>query len=239
MFLNILLDDIHVADNVCADSNVLKAIRFVGYLLTLAKLFIPLIIVGFGIFDLYKSVISAENTLTKQLKSIGFRVIIGLLIFFIPNFVNIVLGGLTSFEWISEDYRKCEICLLKPFSCEISDDNGGLNTPTNNNNNSTNTPTNNNSSTNTTNSTTGGTTSSSGQTSKKNCNQYVGECPSVDDYGNTCKTEGLRCKIQYIGGKKSCFDYPDTQEECPAKDEHGNICTFTNGKCTSSFISVP
>lgn len=76
-------------------------------------------------------------------------------------------------------------------------------------------------------------------TAKKNCSQYLSNCPAKDDYGNTCKKVGVNCTIEYIGGKKSCENYPNTKDGCPAKDERGTICTFTNGKCTSSYISVP
>ncbi len=250
--LNLLLDEVHVADNICADSSVLKAIRFVGYLLTIAKLFVPLIIVGFGVFDLYKSIVSAENTMKKQLKSIGFRVIIGLLIFFIPTFVDVILSGLTNFNVLAEDYRKCEVCLLKPFDCSVTE-NGVSNDPeddpsnnnsNNNANNSSNNGQNGNNSNNTGNNNSNNNNNSS-SSEKKNCNAYTpigGECPDVDDYGNTCEPSagGLKCKIKQIGGKKSCFDYNTGREEdCPEKDELGMACKFEDGKCQSKLFSSP
>lgn len=106
----------NVGDNFCEmGGNVTKALRMVGYLLFVAKLFVPIIIVGFATFDLYKSVMEGStDSLSKQLKAIGFRLIIGILIFFLPTFVNILLTQLGSDK---SEYANCQTCLLEPFDC--------------------------------------------------------------------------------------------------------------------------
>lgn len=114
----ILMEDTHIGDNICGETNVLKAVRFVGYFLALARLFVPIIIIGFGIFDIYKTVIAGTtDSFIKQLKSLGLRFVIGVLIFFIPTLISSVLTELEGFNVISSEYKSCEKCLLKPFNC--------------------------------------------------------------------------------------------------------------------------
>lgn len=118
----LFLDDAHVGDNICSDSNALKALRFVGYILFIAKIIVPMIIVIFGSIDLAKSVIAGTtDSLTKQAKSIGFRILIGLLIFFLPTLINVVLSATPSFDEINGEYTSCKDCMLSPFSCKIGD----------------------------------------------------------------------------------------------------------------------
>lgn len=113
-----LMGDAYVGENICGDTNILKALRFVGYLLALARLFVPLLIIGFGIFDIYKTVIAGTmDSFSKQLKSFGMRLIIGILIFFVPTICGVVLNQLEGFNVISSEYKSCEKCLLSPFKC--------------------------------------------------------------------------------------------------------------------------
>ena len=72
----------YIGENICDDAKVISGLKIVGYVLTLAKLFVPLIIIGWGIFDIYKSVMAGTtDSLSNQFKSLAFRLVIGIFIF--------------------------------------------------------------------------------------------------------------------------------------------------------------
>lgn len=113
-----LIGEDYVGDNVCSEPDVLKAIRFVGYLVTIAKYFVPIIIIGFGTLDLYKAVTNGStDSFSKQIKSLGMRIILGVFIMFAPALLQVVLNSLDGFIGISGEYESCANCLLDPFNC--------------------------------------------------------------------------------------------------------------------------
>ncbi len=113
-----MIGEEYIGDNVCSDTNVLKALRFVGYMVTIARYFIPLLIIGFGTFDLYKTVMAGTtDSLSKQAKSLGFRILLGLIIVFLPTLLNTILSQIDAFNSINGEYHSCEVCVLDPFNC--------------------------------------------------------------------------------------------------------------------------
>lgn len=114
--------DAHVAADPCNDKNIQTALRFVGYLLFIAKIAIPLIIIVVATFDLFKSVVDKdEKSLSKQVKIIIMRIVAGIFVFFLPTIVY-ALFNLSSELKIIEDekYQGCATCLLKPTECNIT-----------------------------------------------------------------------------------------------------------------------
>lgn len=113
-----LIGEEYIGDNICSDSNALKALRFVGYMVTIARYFVPLLIIAFGTLDLYKSVMSGTaDSFSKQAKNLGFRIIIGIFIMFVPTLLSVILSFTDSFGSIEGEYHQCEVCVLEPFSC--------------------------------------------------------------------------------------------------------------------------
>ncbi len=109
----------YVGEGFCQETNVINALRVVGYFLFIAKIIIPFIIVGFGIFDLAKAVMGGEaDKLTKQLKTLGIRVVIGILVFALPAIVDAILDGVNDLREDESGYSICQTCLLDPFACE-------------------------------------------------------------------------------------------------------------------------
>lgn len=107
----------HVGDNVCGESRVLYALRFVGYLVFVARIFVPILIVIWGIFDIYKVVMSGESSsFTKQARMLGMRIVLGMLVFFLPPIIGWFTG---TFGTMNETNENCVNCLLEPFSCTI------------------------------------------------------------------------------------------------------------------------
>ena len=109
----------HIGDNVCQEPNVINALRVIGYFIFIGKIVIPFIIIGFGIFDLAKAVTGGDSDkVTKGVKTIGVRVLIGILVFALPSIINVILNISTNLNDEETGYSMCQTCLLDPWACE-------------------------------------------------------------------------------------------------------------------------
>ena len=106
----------HVGDNVCSEPGVMKALRLVGYLILVMKLLVPVIIIVWGTFDIYKAVIDAGAEELKK-KAIAFlwRVALALTIFLLPGVINTVISSVHD---EADDNAMCAACLLEPMECD-------------------------------------------------------------------------------------------------------------------------
>ena len=100
--------------------------QFVGYGLFALKILIPLIIIILGIIDFAKAVGSnKDEEMRTAAMSILKRVILGIVIFFIPTIISVLFDLLENFTGSVDAISACETCLLNPTSetCEeyISD----------------------------------------------------------------------------------------------------------------------
>ena len=103
----------YVGEEPCEDNNILKTFRLFGYLIMICKVAIPFIIVVGGILDISKAVTAGDGaTLTKQGKTLGIRILIGLAIFLLPTMVYTLIENFVSSDVNSN--LKCAKCLLKP-----------------------------------------------------------------------------------------------------------------------------
>lgn len=109
----------YVAEDPCSEPDILKAFRFYGYLLIIAKVAIPLIIIVMGTFDLFKSVVDKdEKSLTKQVKILLMRIVAGIFVFFLPTIVNTIFDLSIEMSIVNDvKYKECVNCLLKPNDC--------------------------------------------------------------------------------------------------------------------------
>lgn len=105
-----------IAERPCDEQEIRKVLKIFGYILFIAKVAIPLIIIGFGTFDLFKSVIDKdEKSMGKQIKQILIRIVAGFIIFFIPNIINVVFGLSDTLNILENDqFLTCSECLLEP-----------------------------------------------------------------------------------------------------------------------------
>ena len=116
----------YVASDPCNDNNIKKVLKIFGYVLMIAKFVIPLMIIGFGIMDLYKAVIDKdEKSLTKQIKKLGVRILAGLIVFFVPNMVYAVFSLSDTLNVVdTTDYQACANCIFDPTNenlCSITE----------------------------------------------------------------------------------------------------------------------
>ena len=111
-----LYDNDFVGDNFCSEKGTIAAINVVAWIILIAKIAIPFIIIFFGTFDIVKAVIDGNNdSLLKKLKALGIKVVLGVFIFFLPALVKGVVGYL-----VPAEYNKCAKCLFEPGSCKGS-----------------------------------------------------------------------------------------------------------------------
>lgn len=122
----------YVAENPCDENSIRVVLRIFGYILLIARIIVPLIIIGFGTIDLFKSVVDKdEKSLGKQVKRLGMRILAGLIVFFVPNIISVFFSLSDKLNIMETDqYKTCSNCLLKPNSCEVED----INSSTNNSN---------------------------------------------------------------------------------------------------------
>lgn len=92
---------------------------FIGHIVQIAKIFIPIVIIGFGMLDFFKAVIgSKDDEIKKSIKSLVGRCIAGVCIFFLPAVITLI------FSWIdgwSAGYEgktnECFKCIWNVGSC--------------------------------------------------------------------------------------------------------------------------
>lgn len=109
--------------------------QLLGWVLTIFKIVIPILIIVFGMIDLGKAVIaSKDDEIKKSIKSLAMRLIAGIVIFFIPTLVGAVFKVVGSFSDLQDEYSVCSVCITSPGNCsseaekhcKASKESGGL-----------------------------------------------------------------------------------------------------------------
>lgn len=109
MPLNVMAAEI----NFCVETSPIW--QFIGYVLFLIKIVIPLLIIIFGIVDLVKAVISSDDkAINKSVMSVVQRVIAGVIIFFIPTIVSFVFSLVKEATPFLTSADACQKCMLNP-----------------------------------------------------------------------------------------------------------------------------
>ena len=101
--------------------NTADILSFAGWIVTLIKIAIPILIIIFGILDFGKAVTGGDDkTIKASMKTLGIRVVAGLVIFFIPSIVIWVFGLVNSYNNMTQDFGICETCILAPWNCQVT-----------------------------------------------------------------------------------------------------------------------
>jgi len=98
-------------------------LQFIGYIVTIIKIAIPLLIIILGIIDFGKAVVAAKDDKMKDsAKSLGRRLIAGVVIFFIPSIVLWLFGQVAGYkdtkDGEKDGFKICEDCILTPWDCK-------------------------------------------------------------------------------------------------------------------------
>jgi len=99
-------------------------LQFVGWILLFFRIAIPLVIIGFGMFDFGKAVVaSKDDEIKTAFKQLMRRALAGIIIFFIPVVVMWLFGMFHEFRVDNEDaqFEICNACVLNPAGANCRD----------------------------------------------------------------------------------------------------------------------
>jgi hypothetical protein len=113
--------------NVCSSSSYRKPMKFVGWIINTIRYLVPLIIIGFGVWDLYKAITNsdAEKAAMASIKSLVIRVGAGVFIFLLPGIIEFILGMVSTWNSGSGEYNYgsawacCGECIFDS-KCDVS-----------------------------------------------------------------------------------------------------------------------
>ena len=95
-----------------------EPIMFIGNIVLIVKIAIPIILIGLGIMDLFKAVTSAkDDELKKSLRGFAMRCVAGVAIFFLPTIISVVFGMISSWADLKGEFNACQKCILNVRSC--------------------------------------------------------------------------------------------------------------------------
>ena len=102
------------ANQFCADT--WEIWQFVGYILMLFKIVIPLLLLILGMFDLGKAVVASDDkAINKATTALVKRAVAAIIIFFIPTLIGFVFSIVAGFnEEIKTNYNSCKNCVVSP-----------------------------------------------------------------------------------------------------------------------------
>ena len=110
--INVYADG-YVAQNFCSD--IIKTLRLVSISVMIVRICVPIFIIVMGTMDIYNTISSGKtDDLKKNLTTLGKRMIIGLIVFFIPTIVRLVVNGLGGND---SNYQVCVNCIDNPRNC--------------------------------------------------------------------------------------------------------------------------
>ena len=95
--------------------------NLLGYVVTVIKIVIPLILIVLGMVDLGKAVVSSDDKqISKSVSTLIKRFIAAVIVFFVPTIVSALFNALAimnTTEW--EDYNVCVQCVTGS-TCDTS-----------------------------------------------------------------------------------------------------------------------
>ncbi len=108
---------------ICGDPKVARTLQFLGFLLFIAKILVPAIIIIMGIVNLVKIITSGKtDDAPKYVKNIIARIVIGVVIFILPGLINFIFDIANDVIHSDSDvdgFENCVTCILNPQECEI------------------------------------------------------------------------------------------------------------------------
>lgn len=102
----------------CDYKNTRITLRTLGYIITIIKVVVPIILIGVGMMDFFKVVLSGKTEdISKAVTTIIKRCIAGLIVFLVPSLMNYVFNDLV--EYNDPTTKECTKCILDPGKCNV------------------------------------------------------------------------------------------------------------------------
>lgn len=119
----LLIPNLVYADDfepICSNNGVLTSFRFLGYILIIVKIVVPILLIVFASVDLSKAVIEGkEDSLKKSIQTLIQRVVLGVIIFLAPSIINAIFNLVDPYQGDNKRFSECRTCLFEPRSCRI------------------------------------------------------------------------------------------------------------------------
>ncbi len=103
------------AINFCAETASIW--QFIGYILLIFKIVIPLLLLILGMVDLGKAVVASDDkAIKKSTTQLAIRAVAAVVIFFVPTLIGFIFSIVAGFQddEIKANYAKCKTCLVSP-----------------------------------------------------------------------------------------------------------------------------
>jgi len=98
--------------DICSDSNLLKIWRFIGIMLEIVRIAVPIILIVMGSIDFMKAVMAGkEDEIKKNQSAFIKRIIAGVLVFFVPIVVRVFL------DFLNVSTSPCLECIINVSKC--------------------------------------------------------------------------------------------------------------------------
>lgn len=111
-------DSQHIGEDVCSEPAVKKVLRLIGVVILILRFSVPFIIIAKGTFLFYNAIIKdGADQLGKSAKEFGSKILLGIIVFFIPTLIKAALDLYSGFSNVESDYVTCSTCLLDPVNC--------------------------------------------------------------------------------------------------------------------------
>lgn len=115
------MEDANELQNVCDQEGILKSFKFLGRILYVVKIVIPILLIVLGTIDFGKTITAGkDDAIVGAAKRLASRAVAGIIIFLLPTIINFVFGLLPQGE---NNYSKCSTCLFNPGECEVPSSN--------------------------------------------------------------------------------------------------------------------
>lgn len=96
--------------------------QFVGYILFIFKIVVPILLIIFGAMDLGKAVVANDD---KEIKNatlkLAKRAIAAIVIFFLPTLFGFLFSIVAGFSEVKDVYEGCKTCVVSPNSKNCSE----------------------------------------------------------------------------------------------------------------------
>lgn len=104
--------------NICdGSSSTLKVFQVLGIIFFIIKIIVPIIIIVLGMIDFGKSAINGEDKANSEaIKTLFKRIVLGIIIFFIPTVLDVLLSFVNGVSDVAKQYEGCTKCLVSPSS---------------------------------------------------------------------------------------------------------------------------
>jgi len=101
-------------------------LQSIGQVLFFIKVFLPLVLIILGIFDICKAIISSKSDdIKKNLKNFFKKIIVCITLFLVPTICMIIFNFVGDFQEATKnsglDYDVCYDCMFKPSDDNCSD----------------------------------------------------------------------------------------------------------------------